>query len=87
MQYQKRGSVVKGAWTLKLKDMNCINRENKNGGGVALYADKNLNYKVVDEMSTAMDNLLECDTVEICTEKKKNIIVSCIYRAPGSNLI
>lgn len=67
-------------------ELTCINRENKNGGGVALYVDKNLNYKVVEEMSTVVDNLLECVTIEICLEKKKNMIVSCIYRAPGSNI-
>lgn len=25
-------------------------------------------------------------TIEICMEKNKNIIVSCVYRSPGSNI-
>ena len=62
------------------------NRENKTGGGVALYVDRNLNYKVVNEMTTAIGNVLECLTVEFSMENKKNVIVSCIYRAPGSNI-
>lgn len=37
-------------------------------------------------MSTAIDNLLECETIEICKEKNKNVIISCIYRAPGSSI-
>ena len=32
-------------------------------------------------MTTAVD-VCECVTVEIFMEKKKNIIVSCVYRAP-----
>lgn len=39
--------------------------KNKNRGGVALFVDKKLKYKVV--------------------EKRKNVIVSCIYRTPDSN--
>lgn len=71
---------------IKGYEMCYINRENKKGGGVALYVDQNLNYKVVENMSTVVDDLLECVTIEVCREKKKNVIVSCIYRSPGSNI-
>lgn len=37
-------------------------------------------------MSTVIDNVLECITIEICKEKTKNVIISCIYRAPGSSI-
>lgn len=37
-------------------------------------------------MSTVVDNLLECITLEICNEKNKNIVISCIYRATGTNI-
>lgn len=67
-------------------EFNCVNRESKSGGGVAVYADKNLNYKVVENITTVIDNLLECITVEICEEKNKNVIISCLYRAPGSSI-
>ena len=49
-------------------ELTCINSVNKNGGGVALYVDKNFNYKVVEEMSTVVDNLLECVTIEMLRE-------------------
>lgn len=67
-------------------ELNYINRKNKSGGGVAVYVDQNLNYKAVQNTSTAIDNLLECITIEICEEKNKNVIISCIYRAPGSSI-
>lgn len=35
---------------------------------------------------TTVDNLLECITIEICNEKTKNVVISCIYRAPGTNI-
>lgn len=63
------------------------NRQNKGGGGVAMYIDKSLNFRVLDGMTTVIDNLLECLTIEICMEKNRNVIVSCIYRAPGSNIV
>ncbi len=50
-------------------ELNYINRKNKSGGGVAIYVDKDLNYRVVGNMSTAVDNLFECITIEICREK------------------
>lgn len=67
-------------------EFHCVNRKNKSGGGVALYVDKHLTYKVVENMTTVIDNLLECLTIEIFVEKSKNVIVSCIYRSPGSSI-
>lgn len=67
-------------------EVNFVNRRNKSGGGVAVYVDKNLNYKVVESMTTVIDNLLECITIEIYKEKEKNVIISCIYRTPGSSI-
>ena len=59
------------------------NRLNKGGGGVAIYVDMNLKYKIVEAMSQVVDNLLECITIEICMESKRNVSISCIYRIPG----
>lgn len=67
-------------------DLTYMNRKNKTGGGVALFVDKCFGFKVVENMSTTVDNIFECITIEIFVEKKKNVIVSCIYRAPGSNI-
>lgn len=63
-----------------------INRKNKSGGGVAIYVDNGLKCKVLEEMTTVVDNLLECLTIELCMEKSRNIIISCIYRAPGTSI-
>ena len=60
------------------------NRSNKKSGGVALFVDNTLKCKSVDFMTMAIDELMECVTVEIEMEKRSNIIVTCIYRKPGS---
>lgn len=62
------------------------NRTNKKGGGVALYVDNDLSCKIVDSLSTTIEGVLECLSVEIVVLKSKNIIVSCLYRTPGSCL-
>ena len=59
-------------------------RKNKNGGGVALYINNHLNFQILNKLSTTIDNVLECLSVELILNKSKNIVVSCIYRQPGS---
>ena len=59
---------------------------NKNGGGVALYISNRLKFKVVSEATTSIDDTLECISVEIIFNNSKNIIVSCLYRQPGSSI-
>lgn len=66
--------------------LNYINRTNKMGGGVAIYVHNNIRFKVVDYMTYTINDTLECITIEILNEKKKNITVSCLYRSPGSSL-
>lgn len=63
-------------------EMSYINRRNKKGGGVALDVDK----KVLEDMSTTVDNVMECVTIEICMKRTKNVIVSCVYRTLGPNV-
>ncbi len=48
-----------------------MNRWNKNGGGVAIYVDMSYSFKVIENMSTAIDNVLECLTIEISRARKK----------------
>ena len=57
-----------------------INRTNKRGGGVALYVDSVLKCT----LTIVTDDLMECITIEI--ERKRNVVVTCAYRAPGSNV-
>ena len=55
------------------------------GGGVACYVNKELASKYAHHKSIVVDNLLECITIEIMIGGHKNVIVSCLYRIPGSN--
>lgn len=43
----------------------------RGGGGVALYVDKNRKFRVLESMTTVVNNVLECVTIEICKEKRK----------------
>ena len=60
-------------------------RKNKRGGGVALYVKQELECKFLSYKSSVVDDLIECCTIEILLSGHRNIIVSCIYRCPGSN--
>ena len=40
--------------------------------------------KAIENMTTVIDNSMECVTIEINVERSKNILISCIYRTPGS---
>lgn len=61
-----------------------INRTNKRSGGVALFVSEDLKCKQIQCMTMAIDDIMECISVEIELEKMSNIIVTCIYRRPGS---
>ncbi len=87
--------LISETWINEERDMDfglegyeliCMNRRNKSGGGVAMYVDLNYKYKVLENMSTVVDNVFECISTEINRANKKNIIISCIYRTPGSNI-
>ena len=64
-----------------------INRTEKAGGGTALYVDRRLNYSVVDRLTGAVENVCECITIEIVMSKNRNIMISCVYRAPSYDII
>ncbi|KAI2647507.1 DNA-directed RNA polymerase subunit omega [Labeo rohita] len=63
-----------------------VNRIYKRGGGVALYVSSDLKCKIIECMTTAIADLMECLTVEIEMKKQRNIFVTCIYRTPGSSI-
>lgn len=46
--------------------------DNISRGGVAIYVNKDLNYRVVENISCAGD-LFKCITIEICGQNKKNM--------------
>ena len=62
------------------------NRSDRRGGGVMIYVHKSLKAKQILRMSEVINDIYECVTVEIETERGSNIIISCLYRTPGSNI-
>lgn len=67
-------------------DMCHIDRSDKRGGGVALYIHNSIKYSKVDKMCIAINDALECISVELKFENRRNIIVSCLYRQQGSSI-
>lgn len=63
-------------------ELHHINRVNKKAGGVALFVNSDLKCKPIECMTVAVDDLMECVTVEIEMERSCNIVVTCIYRIP-----
>lgn len=61
-------------------------RESDKFGGVAIYVKDSFNVKVIESMTIAIPNILECLTIEICLEKSKNILISCVYRKCGGDI-
>lgn len=62
-----------------------LNRTNKGGGGVGVFIRNSLHYEINGRMTEVVDNLLECLTIEIHTDRK-NTLISCVYRTPGSKI-
>ena len=58
--------------------------KSKGGGGVSIYVINSLLFKGCSYMTTNVDDIMECLTVEIVSKNKNNVLVYCIYRAPGS---
>ena len=61
-------------------------RKNKRGGGVALYVTQELACKLLYCKSFVVNDILECVTIEILLAGQKNVIVTCVYRSPDSNV-
>lgn len=66
-------------------DLYVTNRANRTGGGVALYINSNLKCTPMECLTTVIDDLMECVAVETELERR-NMIVACVYRKPGSNI-
>ena len=63
-----------------------VARANRKGGGVALFVNHIFNCTLRTAKSFEIENLFESVTIEFDIQKHKNIIVSCIYRTPGSDI-
>lgn len=55
-----------------------VNRNRKKGGGVALFVDTNLRSKLEVCMTTTIDGIMECISVEIVFRNSKKCIISCL---------
>ena len=64
----------------------CTNRTNKRVGGFMMYVRKNLKHIVRPKLSEAIDDINQSISVELEIDNGKNIIITCLYRAPGTNL-
>ena len=62
-----------------------ISRTNKKGG-VAICINEYISYKLSENLSTSIDNVLECVTIDICIIDKKVITVCSLYRQTDSNI-
>ena len=61
-------------------------RLNKTGGGVALYINETLQPNYLPTKSKCNDNCAEIVTVEVTLANGKKVLVSCVYRAPNTNV-
>ena len=48
-----------------------LDRGNKNGGGVAIYIQNTLIHSIINHMTYAIDDVLECLSVEVLLHNKK----------------
>ena len=58
-----------------------LDRGNKNGYGVVIYIQNTLKHSIINYMTYAIDDVLECLSVEVLLHKK-NIVISCLYKYP-----
>jgi hypothetical protein len=61
-------------------------RTTKPGGGVGLYLQNSLEYKLCSKCNYTNPDLIESIFVEICIPNGKNIIVGTVYRPPNQNV-
>lgn len=62
---------------------NC--RKNKIGGGVGLYIDDDIDFKIRTDASV-MSDLIECIFIEIQQMNSSSILVGCVYRPPNTDI-
>ena len=51
-----------------------------------IYILQSLKYKQINELSEVIDNVFESVSIEIETSNGKNIVITCLYRPPGTNI-
>jgi hypothetical protein len=61
-------------------------RQNKKGGGVALYVNHLLQHKYLPNVSFCVENCAEFICIEVYLKNSRKVVVGCVYRAPNTNL-
>lgn len=87
--------TVTESW-LDKQDINCANlegyqvthtvRDAEKGGGCSIFVNALIKFKIINNLCFNIDDQIECACVELDMGKEKNVIVCCVYRAPGSSL-
>ena len=77
--------LTPGSGFVNIPGSNFINqdRKGKSGGGVALYLDENLEFKIRANLNI-MTDVLEALFVEIFNPHGKNVIAGAMYRPPNN---
>ena len=60
-------------------------RKSKSGGGVGIYLQNDLEYKLLEECKFSDSDVIESLFLEIIVPHGKNIVVGCVYRLPNQN--
>ena len=56
------------------------------GGGVMIYVVRSLKFKKITNMSEHIENVCECISIEIDMNIGKNVVITCLYRTPGTSI-
>ena len=51
-------------------------------GGTLLYIDKNIKYKLCNDLNIYEKKMVESTFIEILNKKQKNMIIGCVYKHP-----
>ncbi len=63
------------------------NRPEKRGGGVGLYVSKQLEYKIRNDLTKNIEDIIETKFIEIVNNHGKNLIIGVIYRPPNTDFV
>ena len=63
-----------------------LDRVCRKGGGVAIYVKNTLKHRLFNQMTYAVNDLLECLSIELIDLSNNKNIVTCLYRQPDSSI-
>ena len=89
LEFPKPGLMIKRLFDLVNLPGYCFisnHRSGKTGGGVGLYLQDYLQYKLLQDCTISNPDVIESLFVEISNPHGKNIIVGTVYWPPNQNL-